>query len=90
MPACFKSSRSRQINAHLTLDTAGSLRHDKHTIGEEHGFLDVVRNENYGGAYTLPHAQKVEGHVGTGKFVKGGERFIHEQNGRFEDKGSGE
>ncbi|MCY1427207.1 hypothetical protein D9M71_430430 [compost metagenome] len=50
--------------------------------GEEHGFFDVVGNQEHRFGGALPHLQQKLLHLFAGKGIEGAERFVHQQHPR--------
>jgi hypothetical protein len=63
--ACFqvtgriKVARPGKIDIDDFLDRGGTIAHDENTIGELHGFFNVVRNEENGFLFALPNAHQI-------------------------------
>ena len=77
--SAFGGAVLRMDGAHASL-AAG--RADDDAVAEEHGFRDVVGDEDYCAAVALPEGLEVECKLVAGDGVERGKRLVHQQQGR--------
>ena len=82
--------RARERDGEDALDAAGARGHQHDAVAHVEGFVDVVRDEEHGGAAGLPEAEHfvLQAHAGEG--VERAERFVEEQDFRMVDERAGE
>ena len=68
----------------------GRGRHDDDAVAHVNRFVDVVGDEQHGGAARLPEAQHFILHAHAGKGVERAERFVEQQNFGMIDQGAGQ
>ena len=71
---------SHELDINLPIDSPGRLRHDQDAITHVDRFINVVGDEQHGGATIFPQAQHFVLHPHAGKGVERAERFIEQQN----------
>src|SRR5437762_3002492 len=57
------AARAREVDADFLGDAAGARRHDEHPVGEEHGLLNIVGDEDDALARLVPDAVKKQHHL---------------------------
>jgi hypothetical protein len=65
-----------------------SVRKDGNTIGEQAGFLDVVRDQDHGLLQALLQDEELRVQAPPRQRVQGSERFVHQDDGRVGREGS--
>src|SRR5262245_16213495 len=70
---------SRKIDVDLAIDSARRRGHDKDAIAHVDRLINVVGNEQHGGATILPQAQHFVLHPHAGEGVEGAERLIKQE-----------
>ena len=79
--------------AHVGLDPAGVGAQDEDPVGEQHRFLDVVRDHDHGlgrEPLSFPQFQQLAAQVLRGEHVQRAERLVHQQRRRLHDESAGE
>src|SRR5438132_6688119 len=71
-------ARTRQVNLDTRLDPTRSAGKNDHPIGEVHGLLDVVRDEQRRLARLLPDAQQLTLHELARLCIERGERLVEQ------------
>ena len=71
-------------------DAARARRHDDDAIAHVDGFVDVMGDEQHGGAARLPKAEDFVLHAHAGEGVERAERFIEQQNFGMIDQRAGQ
>ena len=61
-------------------DAAGARAHHENSLAEEHGFGDIVRDEETGPVVLLPQAQQLLVEPLAGDFVERAKRLVEEQD----------
>jgi len=79
-----------EIDVDGAFDAAGAGGHDDDFVAHVDGFIDVVGDEDHGGAAVFPEAQDFILHAHAGEGVEGAEGFIEEEDFGVVDKGAGE
>ena len=80
-------ARAWQSDRDNLFDPPGTLRHYDDAVTHVDCFVDVVRNEEHGGAAGLPKTKHFILHAHAGKSIEGAERFIEKQNFGMIDEG---
>jgi len=81
-------ARDGQIDGDVARHPAG--RHHGDAVAQVHGFGDVVRDEQHGGAALAAGAQQVVLQLGAGDGVERGEGFVEQQQRGLEDERAGQ
>src|SRR5258706_15915564 len=71
-------------------DARGPVGEEDHTIGEVHGFVEVVRHEDQCGPVAGPCGEEVLLEAHAGERVEGAERLVEQQHLRLGDERPGE
>ena len=78
------------VNGVLLDDVPGSRRHHHHSIGEEHGFVDGVRDKDDGEFFLGPQGQQIGIKAVSRDFIQGPKRLVHQQQVRLGDQATGD
>src|ERR1700744_6511100 len=73
-------ARTGEIDLELGLDTTRTNGHGYDPVGQIHGLLDIVRDEQDGELVCLPHARQQGLHLMSRHRVQCAERLVHQQN----------
>jgi hypothetical protein len=87
------AARPGQRVAHVGADPAGVGAQHQDAVGEQDGFLDVVRHHHEGlgrEALALPQLQQLTAQVLRGQHVQGAERLVHQQGRGLDHQRPGE
>ncbi len=86
----LRRARPRQRHVHDVAHAARPRRHDDDPVGEEQRLVDVVGDEEDGGAHLLPHAEQQLLHRHPRLRVERGERLVHQHHARPVDEHPGD
>jgi hypothetical protein len=81
-------ARPRQVHAFIEGDAA--VLDQDHTVGQRHGFLHVVRDQQGREAMALPQAFDQPVHPDAGERIERAERFVQQQQPRLVHQGAGQ
>ena len=73
-------------------DAAGIFAEHDDAIGEQHGLLDVVGDDEDGlggNGFLAPELEQFAAKILGGKDIEGGERLVHEKDFGLDDQGAG-
>lgn len=82
--------RPRQVDGDFLRDGGGPAAHDDDAVGQLHGLLDVVGDEDNGLFLLLPDVDEVGAHFQAGDEVERPERFVHVKDFGLGRQGSGD
>src|SRR6478735_4638728 len=83
-------ARSRQVDLDFLADARRPCGEHHHAVGEEHGLVDVVRDEDDGFSRSLPEAHQLFLHLLARLRVERAERLVHQQHLRIEGEDASE
>jgi hypothetical protein len=80
--ASCETAGPRDPNRNYPVDAAGPWRHHHYAVGEQHGFINAVRDEQHGLTAREPQGFEIDAHLFAGQGVESPERLVHEQDRR--------
>jgi len=83
-------ARPWQRDRHLFADAPWTVRHDQDAIGEEERFIDVMGDEDHGGADAGPDIEQELLHHLARLRIEGSERLVHQHHPRMVDEHAGD
>ena len=84
-------ARLRQLHLEVGADVAGIAAEHDDAIGQQHGFFNVVGDDEDGlggHGFLGPQLQQFAAQVLGGEHVERGERLVHEEHFRLDDQGA--
>ena len=80
--------RPRQV--HVEVERNAARVEHQHTVGEQHGLVHVMRDDQHGGAVPAPKVEHQRVHAQPRQRVQRGKRLIEQQEPGRADQGPGQ
>ena len=77
-----------EINLDCALDASGAGAHNDNSVAHVDGFVDIVGDEDHGGAASFPKAKDFILHAHAGEGIESAEGFIEQKDLGVVDEGA--